>query len=117
MLLSNLLTAVILPLLATARSSSPQQHIQVYLHPSPSAPAHLQSAPTLTPAQAKAVLRHHLGESIGDFEEIPQDEGMWSHLMGMWVGGGKAGTDVQKPKVVVIEGGLTAQGGYSRICL
>jgi hypothetical protein len=42
---------------------------------------------------------------------------MWSHLMGMWVGGGKAGTDVQKPKVVVIEGGLTAQGGYSRICL
>jgi hypothetical protein len=106
----SLVISLAVPALALARSSASQQPIQVYLHPSPSSPAHLQSAPTLTPEQAKAVLSHHLGEALDDFEEIPQDEGMWSHLMGMWVGGGDAGKDVQRPKVVIIEGGVSSQG-------
>lgn len=106
----SLVISLAIPALALARSSASQQPIQVYLHPAPSSPAHLQSVPTLTPEQAKAVLSHHLGEPIQDFDEIPQDEGLWSHLMGMWVNEGESGKDVQRPKVVVIEGGVSAQG-------
>ena len=88
--------------------ASAQQPLQIYLHPTPTDLAS-GSAPTLSPDQARAVLAHHLGENIGDFEEIPNDEGLWAHLMGMW--DGKYG-DVKsgKSKVVIVDGGVEAQG-------
>ena len=97
------LSAILLLPLCFARASQP---IQVYLHPTPSAPSHLQSPPTLSADQAKAVLAHHLGQQIDVFEKIPQDEGSWAHLMTMW----KGESEGQKAKVVVIEGGVTPQG-------
>ncbi|ORY33980.1 hypothetical protein BCR39DRAFT_491169 [Naematelia encephala] len=87
-------------------SAVSQQPLQVYLHPSPSSPAHLTSAPTLSASQAKAVLAHHLGENIGDFEEIPQDESLWGHLVSMWSGNEDAD---RRARVVVIEGGVMSQ--------
>ncbi|WVQ80650.1 hypothetical protein IAT38_002755 [Cryptococcus sp. DSM 104549] len=103
--LSALSSLLLLPL---SLASSAQQPLQVYLHPTPqhpssSHPSHL-TPPTLSAEQAKAVLAHHLGQDLADFEEIPQDEGLWAHLMGMWEGveGGKA-------KVVVVDGGVEAQ--------
>ena len=101
MRLHQLSSCLLLPLIA-ARVS--QQPIEVYLHPTPS--VHSHSIPTLSPAQAKAVLAHHLGETIDAFEEIPADETLWGHLIGMWKGEREGG----KPKVVVIEGGISPQG-------
>ncbi|KAK4684464.1 hypothetical protein P7C73_g5717, partial [Tremellales sp. Uapishka_1] len=95
-----LISSFLLPLIAA-------QNIQVYLHP---APANLHSPPTLSSDQAKAVLSHHLGEQIADFEEIPSNEGLWSHLMTMW---GSEKGDEGKPRVVVIQGGVTSQGMQS----
>ena len=98
--------------------------LQVYLHPTPTDQSHL-SAPTLSADQAKAVLSHHLGEGIGDFEEIPADEGLWGHWMGMWngIGGGVGGgaghggmykgvgmKEGEQPRVVIIDGGVSSQG-------
>ena len=97
----QLSTCILLPFLA-ARASP--QSIAVYLHPTPA--VHSHSVPTLSPAQAKAVLAHHLGETIDVFEEIPADEGLWGHLIGMWKGENEGG----KAKVVVIEGGISPQG-------
>jgi hypothetical protein len=94
--------------LALARSTAPQSQIQVYLHPSPSSP-HADAAPTLSPEQAKAVLKHHMGEAIGDFEEIPADEGLWGHLIGVWRGGNGRGEEV-KGRVIIVDGGASAQG-------
>ena len=104
-----------IPLLAIASTSAArqaQEPLQVYLHPTPTDSRYAsQTIPTLTAAQANAVLSHHLGEQIGDFEEIPSDESLWGHLMHMWGGsessgdGGKA-----KAKVVIVEGGVMAQG-------
>jgi hypothetical protein len=86
-----------------------QQPLQIYLHPTPS---NVDSAvPTLSADQAKAVLAHHLGENIGDFDEIPNDEGMWGHLMGMW--GDKMDEAEMKARVVIIDGGVEAQGELS----
>ncbi|CAD6564764.1 MAG: hypothetical protein TREMPRED_000268 [Tremellales sp. Tagirdzhanova-0007] len=96
----QLSTCILLPFLA-ARASP--QSIAVYLHPTPA--VHSHSVPTLSPAQAKAVLAHHLGETIDVFEEIPADEGLWGHLIGMWKGENEGG----KAKVVVIEGGISPQ--------
>lgn len=84
-----------------------QQPLQVYLHPSPSDAAS-KAAPTLTADQAKAVLSHHLGESIGDFDEIPDDEGLWGHLLNMW-GGEQKQIGGQKSRIVIIEGGVSPQ--------
>jgi hypothetical protein len=108
MRLLSLTVTLLLPLIA-ARSQS-QQPIQVYLHPAPTQQA-LQAAPTLTSAQAKAVLAHHLGEQIADFDEVPQDEGMWGHLMHMWGMEKESG----KPRVVVIDGGVSSQGLFLAI--
>lgn len=85
-----------------------QQPLQIYLHPTPS---NIDSAsvPTLSADQAKAVLAHHLGENIGDFDEIPNDEGLWAHLMGMWDGHSEGGVE-RKARVVIIDGGVEAQG-------
>lgn len=106
----RLLSALAVVPLALAQQQ--QQPLQVYLHPTP---AHLQTdaaaaIPTLTPDQARAVLAHHLGENIGDFDEIPNDEGLWSHLMGMWDGkNGEIGA-ARKARVVIVDGGVQAQG-------
>ncbi|WVR07049.1 hypothetical protein IAU60_004088 [Kwoniella sp. DSM 27419] len=89
--------------LVLARSA--QQPLQVYLYPTP-ASANEQVAPTLSAGQAKAVLAHHLGEGLGDFEEIPADEGMWRHLMGMWT---TTDQRAEKARIVVLDGGLSAQ--------
>lgn len=86
-----------------------QKPLQIYLHPTPTNPSS-QSAPTLTADQAKAVLSHHLGENIGDFEEIPSDEGLWGHLVSMWNGEESGAGEGRKAKVVVIEGGVMPQG-------
>lgn len=85
--------------------------VQVFLHPAPNTP-HGKHAPTLTAAQAKAVLSHHLSEPIGDFEEIPQDEGLWSHLLHVWSGEDEVGS---KPRIVIIDGGVSAQGTFHPI--
>lgn len=98
--------------LALARSN---EQIQIFLHPSPPSP-HAQATdshdavPTLTADQAKAVLTHHMGDPISDFEEIPADEGMWSHLMGMWGGGLGHGKEVDGGRVVIVDGGVSPQG-------
>lgn len=92
--------------------ASAQQPLQIYLHPTPTDLAS-GSAPTLSPDQARAVLAHHLGENIGDFEEIPNDEGLWAHLMGMWDGrhgAGENGGMGGKARVVIVDGGVDAQG-------
>lgn len=104
MRLSVLPLALSLCLGATAQ----QKPLQVYLHPTPSASGP-DSPPTLSAAQAKAVLAHHLGENIGDFEEIPSDEGLWSHLIGMW-GDEKVVGEKDKARVVILEGGVLPQG-------
>ena len=104
-------------LLAAASASAAsryqsQQPVQVYLYPQPSDARSPPSAPTLTASQAKAVFSHHLGEEIDDFEEIPSDEGLWGHLLGMWrgqFGRGRIGAE-EKARVVVIEGGVQPQG-------
>lgn len=103
-----LATLAAIPLVYAATA---QQPLQVYLHPTPT---DLQSGsvPTLTPDQARAVLSHHLGENIGDFDEIPGDEGLWAHLMGMW--NGRHSTNVpRKARVVIVDGGVQAQGESS----
>jgi hypothetical protein len=97
---------VVLSLAGTAWAQ--QKPLQVYLHPTPSAAAP-DSPPTLTADQAKAVLAHHLVDTIGDFDEIPADESLWSHLIGMWQGEKVLG-EGQKPRVVIIEGGAQSQG-------
>lgn len=86
--------ASIIPLAAASAA-------QVYMHPSP--PTVADGAPTLTAAQAKAVMEHHLGVDIAD-AETPGDEGVWSHLVHLWDHGEK------RPRVVVVEG-VDAQGG------
>lgn len=88
-----------------------QKPLQVYLHPTPSSSGP-DSPPTLSADQAKAVLAHHLGDTIEDFDEIPADESLWSHLMGMWAGEKVVGQG-DKPRVVIIEGGVMPQGGYA----
>lgn len=94
------------PLALAVQARNQQQPLQIYLHPTPS---NLDSAaPTLSADQAKAVLAHHLGENIGDFDEIPNDEGMWGHLMGMW--NDKSEGVERKARVVIIDGGVEAQG-------
>ena len=92
--------------------ASAQQPLQVYLHPTPPLDLASGSAPTLTPDQARAVLAHHLGQNIGDFEEIPNDEGLWQHLMGMWDGRHGEGTS-GKARVVIVDGGVEAQGMHA----
>lgn len=106
-------------LVPLALVAAQQQPLQIYLHPTPT---DLQSgsgpsAPTLSPDQARAVLAHHLGENIGDFDEIPNDEGLWGHLMGMWDGrhGEVSGGEGmgRKARVVIVDGGVEAQGWSS----
>lgn len=92
--------------------ASAQQPLQIYLHPTPTNLAS-GSAPTLSPDQARAVLAHHLGENIGDFEEIPNDEGLWAHLMGMWGGQGEGMGG--KARVVIVDGGVEAQGTFHQL--
>lgn len=104
MRLSILPFALSLCLTATAQ----QKPLQVYLHPTPSASGP-DSPPTLSADQAKAVLAHHLGEPIGDFDEIPSDEGLWSHLIGMWDRESVLG-EKEKARVVILEGGVLPQG-------
>ncbi|WVQ72592.1 hypothetical protein IAR50_002150 [Cryptococcus sp. DSM 104548] len=96
------LFAALLPL-SYARSA--QEPLQVYLHPAPQvSPSSLDATPTLSYSQAKAVLSHHLKQDISDFDEIPEDESHWAHLMGLW-----KGDEGVKAKVVVIDGGVDAQ--------
>jgi hypothetical protein len=97
------------PFLALALAAQAQQPLQVYLHPTPANADSSASAPTLSPDQARAVLAHHLGDNIGDFDEIPNDEGLWAHLMGMWDNHGTGGVE-RKARVVIIDGGVEAQG-------
>ncbi|WVQ99413.1 hypothetical protein IAU59_006546 [Kwoniella sp. CBS 9459] len=94
--------------IALSKVHSAQQPLQVYLYPTPTSPSltdSAHSAPTLSAAQAKAVLSHHLGEGLGAFDEIPSDEGMWSHLMSMWNGEQEG----EKARMVVLDGGVTPQ--------
>jgi hypothetical protein len=119
----RLYSVALLPLplaLASAYSHNQQQPLQVYLHPTPQQNAHSssQAIPTLSADQAKAILTHHLGGTIGDFDEIPNDEGLWGHLVNMWkTEGGQAGTggvgsggEEQKARLVFIDGGVSPQG-------
>jgi hypothetical protein len=106
MRLTTLLSLAPLALSQFGQASAQQQPLQIYLHPTPS---NLDSAaPTLSADQAKAVLAHHLGQNIGDSDEIPNDEGMWGHLMGMW--NDKVEGAERKARVVIIDGGVEAQG-------
>lgn len=94
---------VLLPF-ATARSS--QQPLQVYLYPSPQSSTNQQlTPPTLSYTQAKAVLDHHLRQDSSVFDEIPEDESMWVHLLGLW-----DSRETGKARVVVVDGGVEAQG-------
>ena len=97
-----LLAAASIPLITASHDT----RLQVFLHPSPNRPSHLPP-PTLTANQAKAVLNHHLGDEIGDFEEIPGDEGLWGSLMGLW-----RHETGDRGRVVVIEGGVESQGWF-----
>ena len=106
MRLTPLLSLAPLALIQSVRAQ--QQPLQKYLHPTPSN-VDSASVPTLSADQAKAVLAHHLGENIGDFDEIPNDEGLWAHLMGMWDGHSEGGVE-RKARVVIIDGGVEAQG-------
>lgn len=110
---SAALTLILAVASVTARSSgyeSPDRHIQVYLHPSPSSSSPHTSAPTLSADQAKAVLSHHLGDPISDFDEIPADEGLWSHLIGMWSGHGQGnGRQAAGARIVIVDGGVASQ--------
>jgi hypothetical protein len=101
------------PLALAQLAQAQQQPLQIYLHPTPSN-VDAASVPTLSPDQAKAVLAHHLGDNIGDFDEIPNDEGLWTHLMGMWGGHNEGGVE-RKARVVIIDGGVEAQGQSYRI--
>jgi hypothetical protein len=74
--------------------------------------------PTLTPDQAKAVLAHHLGEGVADFEEMPADENLWGHLVGAWNGVWGEEKERRKARVVIVEGGVVPQGellGHDRM--
>ncbi|WRT66373.1 uncharacterized protein IL334_003328 [Kwoniella shivajii] len=102
---TSILAVLSLPLVLAKPS---QQPLQIYLYPSPTSPSlhqhQHQNVPTLNADQAKAVLSHHLGEPQNDFDEIPNDEGLWSHLMTMWNGQSEG-----KPKIVVVDGGISPQ--------
>ncbi|RSH87346.1 hypothetical protein EHS25_003255 [Saitozyma podzolica] len=74
--------------------------------PDPPISASLGRADT-HPEQAKAVLSHHLGEGLSDFDEIPADEGVWGHLVGAW--NGLWAGEGERGRVVIIEGGVQAQ--------
>ncbi|OXG24647.1 hypothetical protein C366_00176 [Cryptococcus neoformans Tu401-1] len=89
---------------ATARSS--QQPLQVYLYPAPQSSLTYQqlTPPTLSYTQAKAVLDHHLRQDPSAFDEIPEDENMWVHLLPLW-----DSREVGKARVVVVDGGVEAQ--------
>ncbi|WWC94193.1 hypothetical protein V866_001033 [Kwoniella sp. B9012] len=104
---SSLFALTALPF-TLAKSSQSQQPLQIYLYPTPSTQNQdpSLSVPTLSADQAKAVLSHHLGEPLNDFDEIPNDEGLWSHLMSLWDGPSATGG---KARVVVIDGGVDAQ--------
>ena len=80
--------------------------IQVFLHPSPSSPHAASAVPTLTADQAKAVLAHHMGDALSDFDEIPANEGMWGHLMGLWE------KEEREGRVVIVDGGVSPQCAY-----
>lgn len=90
---------------ATARSS--QQPLQVYLYPAPQSSLTYQqlTPPTLSYTQAKAVLDHHLRQAPSAFDDIPEDENMWVHLLPLW-----DSREVGKARVVVVDGGVEAQG-------
>jgi hypothetical protein len=104
MRLTPLLSLAPLVLAQVQVARAQQQPLQIYLHPTPS---NLDSAvPTLSADQAKAVLAHHLGENIAN------DEGMWGHLMGMW--NDKMDGAERKARVVIIDGGVDAQGKLRR---
>ncbi|WVW83929.1 hypothetical protein I302_105952 [Kwoniella bestiolae CBS 10118] len=95
-----------LPFTLAKSQSQSQQPLQIYLYPTPASHQDASlSIPTLSADQAKAVLSHHLGEPLDDFDEIPQDEGLWSHLMSLWEGTNEG----EKARVVVIDGGVDAQ--------
>ncbi|WWC61880.1 uncharacterized protein I303_104465 [Kwoniella dejecticola CBS 10117] len=101
--------ASLLPTLSFAHAKSQsqaQEPLQIYLYPTPTTSSLHQpkEAPTLTSSQAKAVLSHHLGEQLNDFDEIPNDESMWSHLMNLWDDSLEG-----KAKVVIIDGGVSSQ--------
>ncbi|WVO22210.1 uncharacterized protein IAS62_003540 [Cryptococcus decagattii] len=89
---------------ATARSL--QQHLQVYLYPAPqSSPTYQQSTPpTLSYTQAKAVIDHHLRQDSSAFDEVPEDESVWAHLLGLW-----DSRETSKARIVVVDGGVEAQ--------
>ena len=114
----RLTTAAILAPLAYAYThhSSHSDQIQVYLHPSPSSPHATGDVPTLTPDQAKAVLTHHIGDVLSDFDEMPADEGMWGHLMGMWHGEHAAEGEGREGRVVIVDGGVEPQSEFRCHC-
>ena len=101
-------TLLVAPLAYAFRYDGHAQHadqIQVYLHPSPSSPHASSAVPTLTADQANAVLTHHMGEIVSDFDEIPANAGMWGHLMGMWE------DEEREGRVVIVDGGVAPQSG------
>lgn len=96
-------------LLPFATARSPQQHLQVYLYPAPQSSLTYQQStpPTLSYTQAKAVIDHHLRQDSSAFDEVPEDESMWAHLLGLW-----DPRETSKARVVVVDGGVEAQGKY-----
>ncbi|KAL7419858.1 hypothetical protein Q5752_005774 [Cryptotrichosporon argae] len=91
----------LIPLLLLPLALARQQAYQVYLHPAPAGAAAADArthAPTLSPAQAEAVIAHHVGAGAPVSAEV-SDEGAWAHLVGLW-----SGRTGQTPKVVIIEG-------------
>ncbi|WWC70200.1 uncharacterized protein I206_104150 [Kwoniella pini CBS 10737] len=103
----NLIAIIALPLSFAKSQLQSQEPLQVYLYPTPASNSlnNGKSIPTLTSYQAKAVLSHHLGENLNDFDEIPNDESMWSHLMNLWDNQNIQG----KSKIVIIDGGVSSQ--------
>ena len=93
-------------ILQVVAARSAQQPVQVYLFPTPILPSPHHPSPTLSGDQAKAVFTHHLGGSISQFDEIPNDEGIWGHMMSIW----RNEKESQRARVVVIDGGVSPQG-------
>lgn len=47
-----------------------------------------------------------MGDALSDFDEIPANEGMWGHLMGLWE------KEEREGRVVIVDGGVSPQCAY-----
>jgi hypothetical protein len=108
MLLTKLLPAFVLPLQLALANQQAQAPVSVHLFPSPQSSSNsIHKVPTLTPAEGKAVIAHHLG-TADQFEELPNGhaDGAWAHLVSLMEGKDPK----SKSRVVIIEGDVLPEG-------